>query len=280
MKYKQFIFGFLLLSYSILSFCQQTNPVLLNKHRGDFFVYWGWNRCSFTNSDITFKGDNYNFKLNDVIAKDRQSPFEIETYFSITKFTIPQYDFRIGYFINDHYNISVGSDHMKYVMQNNQTVKISGFIKNSGTEYDGVYNNQDVVLKNNFLKFEHTDGLNYLNIEFRRFDEILRYKKLSLNVTEGAGLGMLVPRTNTTLLNNKRYDEFHLSGYGFGAIVGLNLTFFQHYFIQSELKGGYINMPDIRTTILPSDRASQHFLFSQVNIVFGASFNLSRKPHV
>jgi len=88
------------------------------------------------------------------------------------------------------------------------------------------------------------------------------------------GAGILVPKTNTTLLNFKRYDEFHLAGYGIDAIVGLNVTFFNFFFVQSEFKQGYINMPDIRTTIFDSDRASQHFSFSQFNIVFGTNISL------
>jgi hypothetical protein len=39
--------------------------------------------------------------------------------------TIPQTNFRIGYFINDHYSIALGVDHMKYVAQN-QVANITG----------------------------------------------------------------------------------------------------------------------------------------------------------
>lgn len=35
------------------------------------------------------------------------------------------------------------------------------------------------------------------------------------------------------------------------------------------MKGGFINMPDIRTTELTSDHASQYFFFVQANILFG-----------
>jgi hypothetical protein len=35
---------------------------------------------------------------------------------SIRKMTHSQTNFRIGYFINDHYSIALGVDHMKYVM--------------------------------------------------------------------------------------------------------------------------------------------------------------------
>jgi hypothetical protein len=79
------------------------------------------------------------------------------------------------------------------------------------------------------------------------------------------------------LLNYERYDEFHVAGYGFSAVVGLNLAIYKHFFIQSEFKGGFINMPNIRTTISLSDGAEQSIFFSKVNIVFGATFKF-RKP--
>ena len=48
----------------------------------------------------------------------------------------------------------------------------------------------------------------------------------------------------------------------------------KHFLVQSELKGGYINMSNIRTTMDEADSASQSFWFYQVNMVFGARFKV------
>jgi len=245
--------------------------------KGTFYFYWGWNRGAYSKSDIHFTGDSYDFTLSDVKASDRQSAFDPKVYFGLTKFTIPQYNFRMGYYINEHYQVSLGADHMKYVMLTNQLSTIDGTIANSGTSYDGTYDQQSFVIKPNFLLFEHTDGLNYLNSEFRRSDILINKKYFQLSVNEGLGIGVLLPRTNTTLLNNPRYDEFHLSGVGFGGVAALHLTFFKYLIIQSELKGGFISMPDIRTTMHEEDRASQHFWWTQFNVVFGLQFPLCQK---
>jgi hypothetical protein len=165
---------------------------------------------------------------------------------------------------------------MKYVMRNYQDVTINGEI-NVSSGYDGTYSGETINIKPNFLQFEHTDGLNYENIELRRFDEIIQRKNFTLSMNEGISAGVLIPKTNTTLLNNDRYDQFHLAGYGVGLVGALNFTFFKHFFIQSELKGGFIHMPDIRTTKNTSDRASQHFLFAQYNVVFGFRMNLFKE---
>jgi len=203
-------------------------------------------------------------------------------YFNPTTVTIPQYNNRFGYYINEHYSISMGEDHMKYVMKTNQVVQINGTINMQDSTFNKNYKNEDIKLTSNFLQFEHTDGLNYINTEFRRIDEIYNLKKLtSLNIavsfTEGLGVGILYPRTNTTLLGKPRYDEFHLAGYGVSAVIGLGVNFGKHFFIQSEFKGGYINMPDIRTTMDEADKASQHFIFLQRNVVFGWSFRINKK---
>lgn len=259
---------------------QNQSTIEKTRQKGKLYFYWGWNRGWYTTSDIGFNGAEYDFTLTNVIAKDRQTPFTLNDYLNPTMITIPQYNFRVGYFINDHYDISFGVDHMKYVVEQGQTVEISGYISGTETTYDGTYDNDNIIIEEGFLLFEHTDGLNYLNVEFRRYDNIFDFNKVKINLTEGFGIGALMPKTNATLLNNERHDDFHLAGWGMGAVVGINITFYDVFFIQSELKGGFISMPDIRTTMYSADRASQNFYYSQLNIVFGVLINLQKKGAV
>lgn len=269
------------ITFFITIFCARfafsQSPVNQRNQKGKIYAYWGWSNEWYTKSNITFTGKDYHFTLEKTVAKDRQSPFDFDTYFNPGNVTIPQYNFRLGYFISDKWNISIGIDHMKYVMQQNQTVKVTGEIANSYTPYNGVYNHTDIALTPDFLKFEHTDGLNYLNSEMRYFSSLATWNKVQIHYLAGAGIGALVPRTNTTLLNKERYDEFHLAGYGIGAVAGLNITFYKYFFIQTELKSGFINMPDIRTTKFIEDKAKQHFYFMQHNFVLGAIFPIYKK---
>lgn len=255
----------------------QTQPKPEQFDRGGrLFIYWGWNRSWYSKSDVTFKGDKYEFTLEKIEANDRPNPFSAEIYLNPANMTIPQYNLRIGYFINKHYNISIGMDHMKYVMPDDLILKMYGYIDN-GSIYDGIYNEGEVLVDSSFLTFEHTDGLNYANIEFRRFDQIYALKNANFNFTGGLGTGLLIPRSNVSLMEYERYDEFHLAGFGLDALVGLNITFYKHFFIQTEFKLGYINMPDIRTTGSVADKASQDFFFYQWNFVFGATINVKKK---
>ena len=96
-----------------------------------------------------------------------------------------------------------------------------------------------------------------------------------MNLEEGIDVGVYMPRTNTTILGEERYDEFHISGFGFSAKAGLNLTFFKHFYLQTDFKYGYVNMPSIRTTNSKSDNAKQQFGFFESIYSFGWRFNIN-----
>ena len=266
------LFKLLFFVFLTFSFAAQRKPEAFKK--GSFYFYWGWNRSYYSPSTIHFSGNNYDFQLYDVVAVDRQSPFDAELYFTPSKMTIPQYNARIGYYFKHNLQISLGVDHMKYVMLHDQPSTINGYIYNSNTSYDGVYVNQPFTIGQDFLKFEHTDGLNYINSELRKSMLLLNVKHFQTTFLFGGGLGVLLPKTNTTLLANPRYDAFHLAGYGVDGVMSLQLNFFKYFFVQGEAKMGFIHMPDIRTTMNASDRASQMFLYNQFNINFGLQFSL------
>ena len=267
--------------FSQYTFSQETveNPEKYTAHnKGKFYVYWGGNRETFSKSDIRFKGADYDFTLYDVVAHDKPKGWHVD-YVNPARMTIPQTNLRIGYFINDHYNISIGFDHMKYVMNNDRRVQYSGTYPNAGSYGENPVGNE-LTLTEDFLLFEHTDGLNYVNTEIARVDDISGLLGLpntdmfQINTVGGLGVGLLYPKTNTTLLGKDRYDEFHIAGYGASAKVGLNFTFLKHFFIQTELKGGYINMNDIKTTQSSADSASQEFWFLQRIITVGGIFRI------
>jgi len=261
---------------SLSSLGQITFKPETNK-KGEFYAHWGWNREWYTKSDIHFTGDNYDFTLRDVKAKDKPAEFDASTYFSPKNITIPQYNFRIGYYFKSNYHLSLGIDHMKYVVQKGQTVKIDGNINEPNNAYNGTYaNNDEVTIDPGFLEMEHTDGLNYSNIELGRFDNLLNYKKVTLAMTEAIGVGVMYPKSDIHLFSKERHDEFHVAGFGANVQVGLNIKFWRHFYIQSEFRGGYVNMPDIRTTYDKADNAKQQFYYAQFNVLAGAFWHLNK----
>jgi hypothetical protein len=279
---KTFLLSALLICCATLPVLAQENIKVQDKYtahnKGKFFVSWGGNRESYSKSDITFRGTNYSFTIYDVAAHDKPKGWHSD-YINPTRMTIPQTNLKLGYFISDHYSISLGVDHMKYVMYQLKAVDINGNYPDAGS-YGETLPSGQVLLTEDFITFEHTDGLNYVNTELSRFDDVSKFfkinntDKIQINVTEGIGGGFLYPKTNTQLLGKERHDDFHVSGYGVSLKAGINITFLKHFYVQGELKGGYINMPDIRTTNNPADSASQEFFFFQRIIAFGGIFKV------
>jgi len=275
------------ISFLQYSFAQDTTAIITDRctahNKGKFFVYWGGNRESYSKSDINFTGNGYNFTLYNVTAHDLPKGWNID-YVNPARMTIPQTNLRVGYYINDHYSVGIGIDHMKYVMTQYQIVRTNGYIDlplgGQGAVFNSIYNSVPVMLTEDFLTFEHTDGLNYINAGISRIDDFSKYFDIintdvfQVNLTEGLYGGVLYPKTNAKVLGKERHDDYHISGFGISAEAGINLTFFKHYFVLAELKGGYIDMNDIRTTYQGADRASQHFTYFQRMISFGGIFRI------
>lgn len=249
-----------------------------NTKKGQLFIMWGWNRAAYTKSNISFKGNDYDFTLHKVAAHDRPSAFKFGDYLRIDRLTTPQTNFKLGYFIRKNLAITIGFDHMKYVMDKDQKVNMKGVITREGSHkgsYDGAKK-----LTENFLTFEHTDGLNYINVEVEKYRNLYHAasNKFILDVLIGAGGGMLMPRTDITLLNYERSDEFHISGFGLSLKAGIQATIFKHLVIKVENKNGYINMPDL---ILHkkgiAGRGKQTFFFTALDAMIGYSFSFNKK---
>ena len=287
MKNKFLFLPLFLMCFAVNIFAQEEIAIqdkYTANNKGKFFVSWGGNRESYSKSDVTFRGKDYEFTVHNMSAHDKPKGWNVD-YINPARMTIPQTNLRFGYFFNDHYNVTIGVDHMKYVMTQDQIANVTGYVNlpadQTGSVHNDVYNNTPVNFTDEtFLTYEHTDGLNYVNTEVSRFDDVSKWfslpntDKVQINLTEGLGGGILYPKTNTKLLGKDRHDDFHISGYGVSAKAGINVTFFKHFYVQGELKGGYINMQDIKTTASNDDSAFQDFFFFQRIIAFGGIFRI------
>jgi hypothetical protein len=272
------IFSLALPTFAIAEDKASEEPKIGNHQKGSFYAFWGWNRGYYSNSDVRFEGKDYDFTIKGMSASDRPTAIGIDPYLNPLDMTLPQTNFKVGYFFKDNYAISFGVDHMKYIMDQEQTAILDGYI-NVGSEHDGIYDNASLNLGQyddsgevTFLSFEHSDGLNYINVEINNFEELYAFTpNFRASRIFGVGVGFLLPKTNAKLLQNERNDDFHLSGWGAHMKTGFELSY-SSYFFRSEVKLGYIDMPDIRTTQFTSDSASQHFTFTELNFLFGSYF--------
>lgn len=269
--YKFFLLLFLV--FSLTGF-GQTNSKIHKK--GSFYVHWGYNRSNYANSDIKFVGPGYDFTLSQVKATDAPTAFDgFTTYFNPSLFSIPQFNFHGGYFLKDNLSISIGWDHMKYVMVPDQDSHISGYISAQVSSPAFVVNPAYVkqfspntpfkINSEDFLQFEHTDGFNYASVELEHYQQLWRSKKGSfqLDWINGAGVGVMVPRSDVRLFTIGKNNLWNVAGAGASVKTGLRINLTKLLFLETTIKGGYTNLWDIRTTGRSVDHAEQAVWFGE-----------------
>ncbi|MFK8055553.1 MAG: hypothetical protein AB8F78_05480 [Saprospiraceae bacterium] len=278
--YRVLLITALSLVFCLDSSAQTSTNVVIPKAKADktgsFYASWGWNEDRYTKSDIQFIGDNYDFTLSDVKGTQRQEKFTVNRFLNPATVSIPQFNFRLGYYLSNDFDIFGGVDHMKYVVLEGQNVPISGSIRNSETVHDGEYAGELKEITNDFLDYEHTDGLNFVFIGARKSHTFFTKKWVSLGAYETFAVGVMRPRSDVTLLGKERHDEYNIAGLAFSASGGLELGLWRHFFLQSEMKGGFTTMPWIRTTFEKADKAKQNFWFGQAVVQFGGRWSFGK----
>jgi len=235
-------------------------------------VYWGWNRSTYSNSDIHFWGADHDFTLSSVKANDMQADVTTEnifgTFLSPANMTLPQTNLRIAYQVSPDTAWALNLDHMKYVVTPDQAVAFSGRINNDSQT------GATRTLSTNYLNFEHTDGLNVVSVEYEKQYPVTQWKApFASRWVALVGAGIVYPKTNVTLnmLGRSRNDQFHLAGYSAGGGVGWEADFLDSWFFRSMFKMGYVTLPDVLTSS-QGDKASHNFTYNELLIALGKRF--------
>ena len=248
---------------------------------GTMFAYWGYNRSIYTPSTIRFIGPGYDFKLKGVEAADRPST-DINEYINFNTFTVPQFDVRIGYDFKRNWAVSLGYEHMKYVMKHGPTYYLSGTISpgiDQATGWSGTYSGDTVVTSENTFHYENTNGLNYINVQLTNVFKVYQTEKgnFALTTLMGVGAGPILSYNDFTFAGEKSMETVSLSGVGASGHFGLRAEFFKHLFVAANVQGGFIGQFRVKTR--PNDydsNAKQAFLYGQRDIVVGALFYLKQ----
>lgn len=231
--------------------------------KGTFYFSWGYNKDWFSKSDIHFKNTtteydqqkgtpkSYDFTIYDVEATDRPGFKDIAR----TDLTIPQYVYRLGYYFNNKKDlgIEINFDHTKYIMKDYQTLHVEGTIH--GQEI-----NQDTLISpKDFLHFEHSDGANFLMLNFIKRQRLLvsNDKKHWLSGIVKIGAGPVIPRTEVTLFGENLNNKFHIAGYCMGLEAGLRYDAFKYVFIEYTAKGAFANYTNV--LVIDEGKANHHF---------------------
>lgn len=238
------------------------------KKKGSFYFAWGYNKDYFSKSDIHFindGSDHYDFTLINATAADRPGYDQIFH----SNLSIPQYVYRFGYYFNDKrgLGIEINFDHTKYVMNDNRVVHLKGTIH--GTYYD-----LDTLVKTDFVKFEHTNGANFLMINLLKKHTFYTSKNNQhvLSSVLKIGAGIVVPKTDVRLFDERLDNVFHVAGYVTGLDGGLRYEFRQRLFTEATVKGTFANYFNVLT--VGTGKADHTFFTAEIILAVGVRFPL------
>jgi hypothetical protein len=243
----------------------------ISSAKGTMDVAWGYNSSVYTRSDLKFFGEDYRFTLEKVKAEDRQTPFS-GVYFNPTKLTIPQYNVRLGYNFWDNYNLSVAYDHMKYVVSNNQEVRVQGVINpTADAAWAGIHNRENLVINHNHFRYENTGGLNYIRFQLTHIERY-RLRKSSwfeMNTLLGLSSGVIVSSNHFLFGGEYTRRVTSLSGYGISGHIGMRFLFWRNFFLQGNFAGGFIHQTHVKLREEGLNYAKQKFGYAAFEGLIG-----------
>jgi hypothetical protein len=207
-------------------------------NKGQFYFGFGYNKEWYTKSNIHVKDESgdYDFVLHGMTAKDRPKFNEI---FRVA-ISIPQYGYRFGYWLpSSRFGIELNFDHAKYVVDEFQTVRLTGRIE------DKLYDQDTLVDPLTFFDMEHTDGANFLllNLMFRR--PLVQKRFLHISAIAKVGGGIVIPRTDVTLFGQRWNHCFHVAGQVAGIETGLRIELLKYFWIEPTIKGAFANFNSV-----------------------------------
>ena len=204
------------------------------RDHGSVYLNWSYNRDWYTKSDIRFKNDksdDYDFTFHDAVAHDHPS---MSDFWKLSNLTVPQYDLTVGYMFHDKHDlgIEVSWNHLKYVVDDFQTMRVSGQIR--GYKFD-----RDTVVTPDFVHLQHTNGNNYLMVNLVKRWQLKAGRHVALSAIGKVGGGPMISYTISSIFTSHAEGPFHYEGWVAGASGGLRLELYKYFFLSSDFQGAY-----------------------------------------
>jgi hypothetical protein len=233
--------------------------------KGAFYFSWGYNKEWYTHSNIHINqpslGNHYIFE--NTLAKDKPG---WNSRFFHKPMTIPQYNYRIGYFFKNDWAVELNFDHTKYVVAHQQLLHVKGTINHKAVD-QLIDNSPDI------LQYQLNNGANFFlfNLVHRIQIPYADFKNFNASLLLKGGIGFMVPH-----VDNRIYDEPNKKGFQFGGLdIGtegaLRFTFFRHVYLEYCNKLVYANYWGLK---IYKGKARQSFGTYEMIANIGGTFNI------
>lgn len=209
--------------------------------KGEFYLSWGYNKDWYTKSTVKISqpdlGNKYQFKS--VTGHDH--PGWDEGLFT-KDLTIPQYNYRIGYFFNDKKNlgIEINFDHTKFIISDGQAAKITGYIANRTIDSSLLFSE-----KNGFFYYLN-NGANFLLFNIVKRWQWTRSEKIKIDFLGKAGIGPVIPHVENSFFSQKNNPGFQFGGWNTGVEGAVRATFFNHIYLEFSGKLDYARYSNLK----------------------------------
>jgi len=216
-----------------------TNARAQDKEPGEFFFSWGYNGDRYARSDMHFQQSDLgnDFTLHGVHASDEKGWTDLFHH----SLTVPEYNVRLGYFFNARWGIELAIDHIKWVVDQDQQVRITGTL--GGAPVD-----RTTTLTTDVLRYKLNNGANPVFINVIRRMAIAGEPGHTGNVSllVKAGAGFAVPHTENAVFdqpNKAGFQWFH--GWDTDVAVAARINLFKRVYLELEDKLLYAGYRDI-----------------------------------
>jgi hypothetical protein len=208
------------------------------ERKGEFYISWGYNKAYYTNSNVTINQPslNNNFTFNQVKLVDK--PGWNEALFTMA-LSIPQYNYRIGYFFDKDWAFEINFDHTKALFKDNQTVHMVGTYGGRPVDSSFVFSKTGTGTSKNYYYLNN--GANFLlfNIVKRKRFSNLSSPSIQLDGLAKVGIGPLIPHVENSLFGQKNEQKFQFGGWNTGVEYALRSTFKKHLYLEFAGKLDY-----------------------------------------
>ncbi len=210
--------------------------------KGEFYFSWGYNKDWYTKSTVKISqpdlGNKYQFK----IVSGHDHPGWDEKDFFSKDLTIPQYNYRLGYFFNNKKNLGVeiNFDHTKFIITNGQSVKIIGNLNNRFTDSSLIFSEE-----NGFFYYLN-NGANFLLFNIVKRWQWYQNKNIKIDLLVKAGIGPVIPHVENSFFGQRNNPGFQFGGWNTGTEGVIRTTFLNHVYVEFSGKLDYARYSNLK----------------------------------
>ena len=233
------------LLFTQVASAQQAEPAKHKKkiHIRSMYASWGYNEEWYTHSTVHVQQNSLgnSYDLVHVRASDHKG---WDQNFFHKAFTIPQYNYRLGFYINEKQDLAIEGnfDHTKYLINDGSTIQLKGTLNNKSA-------NQNVSFAGaNGFYYYLNNGANFLLFNLVKRIGLYSTKNnyLHVDLTGKVGIGPVIPHVQNSFFGEQNDPHFQFGGWNTGAETAVRVTVLKYGYLEFSQKVDYARYSNLK----------------------------------